>query len=160
MRLISTSLFLSTLIALAKSAFSPIWYLQTPSDTPKIIDFSTTLQLPDAANPPILANEAVYWPGMLTENGDFVQSIAMMYSKAELHVERQIGCQLKSIDKFCIFGYALADSGKTIVVAENQTGVDQNTDLGISYVWDAGSNDVTQTITQNGSVISTLTTSK
>jgi hypothetical protein len=141
----------------ASASFGQFFVLGIPAGAPRIVEFETTLQLPNAPSPPMPHGLAAIWPGMITETGDFVQSLAEVYSQDWVGTS---GCHLSSVNQFCSMGYTLVDGGTKSQISDQQTEVDGNTALDIHYVWNADTNNVTSTVKHSGQVIAHMETSK
>ncbi|RMZ10645.1 hypothetical protein D0860_03724 [Hortaea werneckii] len=136
---LATSLLPTTTLAAMGPAFStgPV------ADSTFIRSANATLILPSV--PRSNAGVASLWVGMGTSTGDLIQSIAENWNK----------------DSWSVFAYTLLSTSETtqMPVQDDPTDADEGDRVTMLYEYQDDSANYTQTVSLNGHVVSTLSTS-
>ncbi|KAG8159685.1 hypothetical protein KVR01_010322 [Diaporthe batatas] len=142
---------LRTISAIAAAAVSvnaamgPAFSTGPVADSTFIRESTATLVLPDV--PSNNQGDASLWVGMGTSNGDLIQSISDNYKS----------------DTWSIFAYTLVSlgegKGQTVVQDDTPTQAHPGDEVTMHYKLDDASGNYTQTVSINGEVVSTLSTS-
>ncbi|KAI0151353.1 hypothetical protein BJ166DRAFT_388739 [Pestalotiopsis sp. NC0098] len=131
-------------IASVNAAFGPAFSTGPVADGSFIRESTSTLVLP---SPPSNNNgDASLWVGMGTSNGDLIQSIAENWQSST----------------WDIYAYTLLSTGPTSqmpVYGQGSSTANANDQITMHYKYDDSTGNYTQTVTQNGNVVSTLSTS-
>lgn len=144
----STLQTISAIAAAAASvnaAMGPALSTGPVSDSTFIRESTATLVLPEV--PTNNKGDASLWVGMGTSNGDLIQSISDNYNS----------------DKWSIYAYTLVSlgegNGQTVVQDDTPTEAGAGDEVTMHYKFDDASGNYTQTVSINGEVVSTLSTS-
>ncbi|KAL1847867.1 hypothetical protein Daus18300_013782 [Diaporthe australafricana] len=142
---------LQTLSAVAAAAVSvnaamgPAFSTGPVADSTFIRESTATLVLPKV--PTNNQGDASLWVGMGTSNGDLIQSISDNYNS----------------DKWSIYAYTLVSlgegNGQTVVQDDTPSDASATDEVTMHYKFDDASGNYTQTVSVNGEVVSTLSTS-
>ncbi|KAI3392486.1 hypothetical protein diail_5651 [Diaporthe ilicicola] len=144
----STLQTISALAAAAASvnaAMGPAFSTGPVSSSSWIRESTATLVLPKA--PTNNQGDASLWVGMGTSNGDLIQSIA----------------DNAQSENWSIYAYTLVSlgvgNGQTVVQDDTPSSASPSDEVTMHYKYDDASGNYTQTVSVNGQVVSTLSTS-
>ncbi|POS73279.1 hypothetical protein DHEL01_v208325 [Diaporthe helianthi] len=131
--------------ASVNAAMGPALSTGPVADSTFIRESTATLVLPDV--PSNNRGDASLWVGMGTSNGDLIQSISDNYQS----------------DTWSIYAYTLVSlgvgNGQTVVQDDTPSQAYPGDEVTMHYKFDDASGNYTQTVSVNGEVVSTLSTS-
>ncbi|KAH8770988.1 hypothetical protein F5883DRAFT_666459 [Diaporthe sp. PMI_573] len=136
---------LAAAAASVNAAMGPALSTGPVAESSWIRESTATLVLPDV--PSNNKGDASLWVGMGTSNGDLIQSISDNYQS----------------DTWSIYAYTLVSlgvgNGQTVVQDDTPTQANPGDEVTMHYKFEDASGNYTQTVSINGEVVSTLSTS-
>ncbi|GAB7354929.1 hypothetical protein MBLNU459_g5553t1 [Dothideomycetes sp. NU459] len=138
---------ISSIAAVAQATtygFGPAFSTGPVSSTSWIRESNTTLVLPAVPSPAV--DRLALWPGMGTSNGDLVQALAVSFSDPASNCGAKAG-------QWCLTDALGTQLGGTMVPA------DEGDHILIHYKYNDSTSKTDQTVSINGDLVSTLSTS-
>ncbi|KAI0484041.1 hypothetical protein GGR56DRAFT_668639 [Xylariaceae sp. FL0804] len=142
------ALVLATTTAVAQSTvgFGPYFSLGPTSSGSWIRQATTTLVLPAAPSPQ--TDRLALWPGMGTSNDDLIQALAVSFADPDANCGASAG-------QWCTWASTL----ESTQLGGTEVSASAGDELLMQYVYNDSTGEYDQTVSINGQVVSTLSTS-
>ncbi|KAF2162456.1 hypothetical protein M409DRAFT_27080 [Zasmidium cellare ATCC 36951] len=145
---------LAALFDAALAAFGPAFSSGPVANGAYIIDAISTLVVPEGNSP--FAGDFSLWCGMGTSAGDLIQSIVNRTPNNSPGTNTPCETVTTSTE-WCGFAYTLFESGEQDI--STQARINTGDHVQFHYIYNSGTGNYTQYLSQNGNVVSTLSTS-